>query len=405
MNTDELLHDIKKLKIERNMKIASLDITDMYPSITWDIIEPKLIKLNVEPEIINLIEFAYKSNYFEYQGNYYTQEEGISMGSVIGPKLAEMVMIDIDKKINNIHGINFYKRYVDDIIIIYDTSIITIDKINTLINNIQNNIKFKIEEEDTDKSSQIVIMDLHELRIKKREIVSEENFEKLENDPFIGIQRALAKKLKNLVKEGYIMPYQSKKYFQRKTITNIDQREKEIEDTRKKYILNEYPKRLLTDWYNRFLRYRFKVKQRQEIKQLAPSQNNRLSNMMIIRSTNKKDFLEEDGVVYRIECTCNNPSFYIGETKRRLKIRLSEHLAAVRLKISNSLIFQHCNINNCQINVNKLKIVFRGKKNNVKRKVKEHFAIVMQNNNVNLNTGMLTAECWEFFVNYISGFL
>ncbi|XP_067118414.1 uncharacterized protein [Centruroides vittatus] len=90
MNTDELLHDIKKLKIERNMKIASLDITDMYPSMTWDIIEPKLMKLNVEPEIINLIEFAYKSNYFEYEGNYYTQEEGISMGSVIGPKLAEL---------------------------------------------------------------------------------------------------------------------------------------------------------------------------------------------------------------------------------------------------------------------------------------------------------------------------
>ncbi|XP_023237290.1 gamma-aminobutyric acid receptor subunit beta-like [Centruroides sculpturatus] len=60
---------------------------------------------------------------------------------------------------------------------------------------------------------------------------------------------------------------------------------------------------------------------------LAPSLNNRLSNIMIIRST-KKCLLEEEGVVYRIECTCNNPSFHVGKTKRRLKIRLSEHLAA-----------------------------------------------------------------------------
>ncbi|XP_067121052.1 zinc finger protein 271-like [Centruroides vittatus] len=53
---------------------------------------------------------------------------------------------------------------------------------------------------------------------------------------------------------------------------------------------------------------------------------------MIIRSINKNDLLEEDGVVYRIEYTCNNPSFYIGERKRRLKIRLSEKLGCCKGK-------------------------------------------------------------------------
>ncbi|XP_067121823.1 uncharacterized protein, partial [Centruroides vittatus] len=110
--------------------MASLDIVDMYPSITWDIIEEKLNNLNVNKEIIDLIEFTYRSNYFETNGEYYTQTEGISMGSVIGPKLAELIMIDIDNIIYNIPGVKFYKRYVDDILIIYNETEINIEEIN-----------------------------------------------------------------------------------------------------------------------------------------------------------------------------------------------------------------------------------------------------------------------------------
>ncbi|XP_067141826.1 uncharacterized protein [Centruroides vittatus] len=152
-NTDELLTDLKDMKIESTFKMASLDIIEMYPSITWDIIEEKLKKLNITPEITQLIEFSYMSNYFEIEGNYYTQNEGISMGSVIGPKLAELVMIDIDEIINKIQGIKFYKRYVDDILIMYNTSEITINQIEVLINNLNKRIQFKTEEEDSINNS------------------------------------------------------------------------------------------------------------------------------------------------------------------------------------------------------------------------------------------------------------
>ncbi|XP_023212222.1 uncharacterized protein LOC111615075 isoform X4 [Centruroides sculpturatus] len=318
-NADDLITKLQKGVILSNYKLMSLDITSMYPSITKDMILSSLRKYGVPDYLKDLITFTLDNNYFTVkEKNFYRQTEGISMGSVIGPKLAEIYMLDVDMILSTLNGVMFFAR-----------------------------------------------------------------------------------------------------------TTNIDKRKEEIEDTHKKYILNGYPKRLLNDWFHRFLRNRFKVKRCQEIIKyvsfpyikgiyekynnffnhklirLAPSLNNRLSNMMIIRN-NAKDILEEEGVVYRIECTCNNPSFYVGETKRRLRIRLSEHLAAVRLKMSNSPVFQHCNSNNCQININKLKIIFK-EKNIVKRKVKEHFAIIMQNNNVNLNTGMLTAACWEFFVNCISG--
>ncbi|XP_067132581.1 uncharacterized protein [Centruroides vittatus] len=152
-NADELIQELNKIDIKDKYRMASLDIVDMYPSITWDIIEEKLNNLNVNKEIIDLIEFTYRSNHFETNGEYYTQTEGISMGSVIGPKLAELIMIDINNIIYNIPGVKFYKRYVDDILIIYDETEINIEEINKQVNDIHNAIKFKIENEDITRAN------------------------------------------------------------------------------------------------------------------------------------------------------------------------------------------------------------------------------------------------------------
>ncbi|XP_067140351.1 chromosome partition protein Smc-like [Centruroides vittatus] len=152
-NTEELLDSLKNVKIEKTSKMASLDVIDMYPSIKWELIEDKLKKLEVESHIIELIEFAYMSNYFEIDEEYYTQNNGISMGSVIGPKLAEIIMIDVDKEINNITGIKYYKRYVDDVLIIYNDAEVKPNMIKHIINNIDKDIQFKIEEENVADNS------------------------------------------------------------------------------------------------------------------------------------------------------------------------------------------------------------------------------------------------------------
>ncbi|XP_067119073.1 uncharacterized protein, partial [Centruroides vittatus] len=226
-------------------------------------------------------------------------------------------MLDVDKVLSTLNGIKFFARYVDDILIIYNSAVTTHLQILEQANKINLNIRFTQEHE---LNNQLNYLDITIKRF-------DDHLEYCKFEKPCNTKKVINFKSYCPLNQKYnVYLMEITKIFSR--ITNIDQREKEIEDTHKKYILNGYPKRLLNDWYNRFLRNRFKVKQRQEIKQLAPSQNNRLSNMMIIRSTNKKDLLEEEGVVYRIECTCNNPSFYIGETKRRLKIRLSEHLAA-----------------------------------------------------------------------------
>ncbi|XP_023228054.1 uncharacterized protein LOC111628492 isoform X2 [Centruroides sculpturatus] len=261
-NADDLMiiSRLQKGVILPNYKLMSLDITSMYPSITKHMILSSLLK-----------------------ENFYRQTEGICMGSVIGPKLAEIYMLNVDMILSTLNGVKFFARYVNDILIVYDSAVTTNLQILEQANKINLNIKFTQEHE---LNSQLSYLDVI---IKRFEDHLEYcTFEK---------------------------PCNTRIIFSR--TTNIDERETEIGDTHKKYILNGYPKKLLNDWFHKFLRNTFKVKRRQEI--------TKLSNMMIIRST-KKHLLEEEGVVYWIECTCSNPSFYVGETKRRLKIRLSEHL-------------------------------------------------------------------------------
>ena len=67
------------------------------------------------------------------------------MGSPISSLIAEIFLQHYEaaniKQLLNIKSIALYVRYVDDIIVIYDTTKINLHTINTYINKIHNNIK------------------------------------------------------------------------------------------------------------------------------------------------------------------------------------------------------------------------------------------------------------------------
>jgi len=84
-------------------------------------------------------------NYFMFQNKVYQREKGISMGSPISNTRADIFLqyfedIHIQQLLDT-KNVIFYTRYVDDILIIYDTKITHPDLINTHINQIHTNIK------------------------------------------------------------------------------------------------------------------------------------------------------------------------------------------------------------------------------------------------------------------------
>ncbi|XP_023219622.1 uncharacterized protein LOC111621644 [Centruroides sculpturatus] len=140
-NTDELIRKLMRIKMKPTYRLLSLDIISMYPSIKWELIEKSLRNLEIHNWLLELIKYSFKNNYFHIDEKIYRQKNGISMGTIIGPKLAEICMKEIDKKLAKLNGIIFMARYVDDIIVIYDNEITSGNIIYNYANTLSNTIK------------------------------------------------------------------------------------------------------------------------------------------------------------------------------------------------------------------------------------------------------------------------
>jgi len=93
-----------------------------------------------------LIQTILNQNYFSFQNKIYRQEKGVSMGSPISNTIAEIFLQNVEqlylKQLLDANTIIFYTRYVDDILIIHNTTHVTPEIINDQINKIHPNLHF-----------------------------------------------------------------------------------------------------------------------------------------------------------------------------------------------------------------------------------------------------------------------
>ena len=112
--------------------MASFDIINLYTNIpvteTLQILRNNLFesnKLNAEmiEELMGLLEVILGQNYFTFNDQFYSQRDGLAMGSPLFGLLADIYLNFYENTFmffNNIHKHNiiFYARYVDDTFII-----------------------------------------------------------------------------------------------------------------------------------------------------------------------------------------------------------------------------------------------------------------------------------------------
>ncbi|VDP51684.1 unnamed protein product [Schistosoma curassoni] len=88
---------------------------------------------------------------FTFEGEYFRQIDGIAMGSPPGPLLADVFMAHVENLADDlIENMSLYKRYVDDILVVYgrnEDMYWLLNKFNTL----QNHISLSCEEEKNDQ--------------------------------------------------------------------------------------------------------------------------------------------------------------------------------------------------------------------------------------------------------------
>lgn len=149
---------INNMKIPENYVVISLDVVNLFGSISKSIII-KAITKNWETikehtngltkkGFIEMIEFILDNNYFSYKNEYYLQIFGCAMGSKLSPILAQYVMDYIlDECLPKVpYQPAFLKKFVDDIILAVPND--GVESILDILNNFDPHIKFTVEKEE-----------------------------------------------------------------------------------------------------------------------------------------------------------------------------------------------------------------------------------------------------------------
>jgi hypothetical protein len=150
-NSTSLAASLVKLNLSKDHQLITYDIKDLYINIpikeTLTITKSVFLKndnAHVTQQIITLMEAVRSQSYFMFQNKIYQPEKGVSMGSPISSIIAEIFLQHLEnihiKQLLDTKNIILYTRYIDDRLIIFDTTQISTDQINKYVNQIHTNI-------------------------------------------------------------------------------------------------------------------------------------------------------------------------------------------------------------------------------------------------------------------------
>jgi hypothetical protein len=153
-NTADVAAELILLHLNEQHRLMTLDIKDLYVNITLPSImnstyhwfrnqnQPKTII----DQILQLMQTVLQQNYFHTNGHYYRPNKGIAMGSPLSSTASEIVLQHIEhlliKHWLETKEILYYKRYVDDILIIYDSAKLNPDQVTDSFNHYNPDLHF-----------------------------------------------------------------------------------------------------------------------------------------------------------------------------------------------------------------------------------------------------------------------
>ena len=360
--------EIKQVRTN-NKFLVSFDVCSLFTNIpleeTIDIAVNEILKHKpyfkiFKKELIKLFKVATSQTHFMFDGEYYDQIDGVSMGSPLGPVLANLFMGYHESKWLSDYKtseIVMYKRYVDDIFCIFNNEN---DAKNFFeyLNEQHINIKFTMEKEE---NSSLAFLDV--LLTKNNHGFTSTVFRKKTSiglftsfDSFTPISYKIGL-IKTLLNRAFVIcsswKILDKEINNIKTLLNKNLYPTTLVDKEIKVFLDKkfINKQIVSESDDNSLYYKLtyigelSIYAKRKILQISKKFCKKTRIKLVFTPTklgdcfSNKDPLPKDlksFVVYKFICAgCN--TCYVGETKRHLKTRISEHLGNDK----NSHILKH----------------------------------------------------------------
>ena len=299
-----------------------------------------------------LLTLATKSSCFLFNGVYYSQVDGVAMGSPLGPTLANLFLAYHEEKWLNDCPVQFkpqyYRRYVDDVFLMFESRSQVL-KFLRYMNSRHRNIKFTVEEEE---NGSLPFLDIKITR----------NGDKLTTSihrkkTFSGVYLNYHSFLPRDYKRGLISTLLYRAYTLCSDYNNIHE---EISKLKMIWQKNKFPLSFIDRCVKKFLDKLFvkrntptqasdkkevmicllflgkiSIQVKKKLCQIFREVGHNIRPRIIFKSPNRlrnsfsfKDKLPQNldsMLLYKFTCdTCN--CVYIGETKRHYQVRAYEHL-------------------------------------------------------------------------------
>ena len=399
-----------------NVKLLSLDVESLFTKVPIDDVL-SFLSDKLEPyeehftlglrKTIELIKLCVSSNVFSFNGNYYRQKFGCSMGNPLSPILANLYMEYFETVL--LTPIKpqemVWYRYVDDIFTFWDNNWGNFEEFLTRLNSLVPSIKFKCEWERDDC---LPFLDILIMRRNNKYVF------KVYRKPTFSISYIhYLSYHHDKIKIGVACNL----FLRALRICSPEFYDEEFNVVRQQLSFLQYPKFIIEKAISkaRFIYYRGKKDkeyQGNKDKIVIPYSRNIDDNARILGKNNPIVFSyprtlgsvlinvyqktrDKTAGVYKIPCKdCNKP--YYGQTGRSVQKRITEHQQAVRNGQNNSAIFQHIANEGHRIGWEEAALIYNSSCV-YKRKIIEA-AVIERTENMNLSQGQWTPDIIDNFL-------
>ncbi|XP_057298092.1 uncharacterized protein LOC130629018 [Hydractinia symbiolongicarpus] len=393
--------------------MVSFDVTSLYTNVpikdTLNIIKD-LIENNAAfgektkipvPDFLRLVELVLTKTWYLFKKNFYTQTDGVAMGGPASSVVTEIYMQahETTALVTSDRRPKDWRRFVDEVFAIIKRS--HLEEFHEHIIGLHRQIKFTVELEH---DGSIAFLDT--LVKRKNGSISVSVYRKpTHTDQYLNVELRHQKSCKESVISALLNRANS-------VVSDKQERKIEIRRVRNALIGNGYSHKVITQVENKIKR-RCNGDSKETSEEFiaaaflpfVPGTSEILRRVLrqhkikflTLKSTlskpkDKINLEEQSNVVYEIPCKdCD--AVYIGETKRKFKQRVQEHMRAVRNRdVKKNEIADHSWSRSHQFNWDEKKIIDRESRTTA-RKIKETINSVERNKHINSISYQLS-EIW-----------